>query len=150
MIVDGQDHQRRFQPLGSVDRHDPHCIGRSGGIPLHLHLALTEPGKETVKRCDFLLLEGDRTCHQLLDRIARRFTQPPQELAPTIMGARQDPLQESRRRHEVCLSQPSGKDRMRLRPVGLFIAAVGQLGPKLALAPKGQPIKLVLVPSDQR
>ena len=46
----GEDHDRRFEPLGAVDGHHPHRVGRLAGIALDLDVAAREPGEEAVER----------------------------------------------------------------------------------------------------
>ena len=48
------------RPLGAVDRHHPHGVGRLRGVALNLDVAAREPGEEAVERGGLVALELQR------------------------------------------------------------------------------------------
>ena len=90
-----EDHQRRLQPLCSVDRHHPHGIARRACIADNIGLATVEPVEKLLQRCNPFALELQRRIEQFVDRVACFLAQPREQFPSTLQRPRQQVFEES-------------------------------------------------------
>ena len=147
----GKDHDRSFEPLGAMNRHDPNRIASTVRVALDLDLPAPEPGQEAVEACGFLPLECLSRGDQFVDRIARRAAEPFHQAAATVERTRQDPFQ------KLCRSFKVRRPQQHQKPVAGNAKQWLLVGPSAKLLPQrlsgvavGERIKVVLAPSQQR
>ena len=122
----GEDHDRRFQPLGAVHRHHPHLVARHLHVALDLGLALRAARRRSPAATASRALVVEREIEELVERVVGFVAEPRQDALAPAVGAEQARIERERR----CVAPPRRAARSALRPRSKHRAAAARAAPR--------------------
>ena len=103
-----QEHDRRLQAFGAMDRHDAHLVALLLHVALDLEVAQAKRVDEALQRRRRLAVIGERQIEKLIERLGSLWPQPGQHaLAHLLAGLAEQLEEELVRRNEVDAAEPA-------------------------------------------